>query len=238
MKSKIKIIFSTLLVVAAFTVSCTKDSEGISKVTTFPIITLKGESNIGVAQGQAFVDPGFMAMEGTLDITKNIKVIGAVDVTKPGPYILVYEATNSDGFKRSASRTVVVYDKSSISSADISGVYSSSIKRKNTSTAASSARGPFSINITKISDGLFLIDDLLGGWYYYGSSYGVGYAGLGYIVLKANNEISIAYSTLPTWGDTVSFFATSTYNPTSGVILLNSSMGAAPQFEFAVTLTK
>ncbi len=228
----------SLLFLSVFLISCDKESEGISKVTTFPIITLTGESSIGVALGQPFVDPGYVAKEGDKDITKNVVVKGAVDVSKPGPYLLEYEAVNSDGFKRSATRTVVVYDKSSISTANISGTYVSTIKRTNTTTGASASRGPFSIVITKISDGLFLIDDLLGGWYYYGSSYGVGYAGKGYIVLKANNEIAIAYSTIPSWGDTVGMFATSSYNPATGSISLNTYMKAATQFQFAVTLTK
>jgi len=237
MKNRIKFQLSLLFLSLVF-VSCDKESEGISKVTTFPVITLTGETSIGVALGQPFVDPGFKAMEGTKDITKDVVVNGTVDVTKPGPYLLEYVATNSDGFKRSSTRTVVVYDKSSISTADISGTYTSTIKRTNTNTSASSSRGPFSIVITKISDGLFLIDDLLGGWYYYGSSYGVGYAGKGYIVLKANNEISIAYSTIPSWSDKVGLFATSTYDPGNGQIKLNTYMNAASYLQFAVTLSK
>lgn len=239
MKSKIKIIYSAFLLIALLTSSsCTEDSAGISKVTTFPIITLTGESSIGVAKGATYVDPGFKAMEGTKDITANIVVKGSVDVNKEGAYFLVYEATNSDGFKRAESRTVIVYDKSSISNADISGTYTSKIKRKVISTGASASRGPFSIVITKLADGLFIVDDLLGGWYYYGSKYGVGYAGLGYVVLKADNTLSIAYSTIPSWSDSVRLFATSTYNPVTGTILINSMMNAAKNFEFAVTLTK
>ena len=218
--------------------SCTEESAGISKVTTFPIITITGDASIGVAKGSAYVDPGFKAMEGTKDITADIVVKGTVDVNTEGAYILVYEATNSDGFKKSESRTVIVYDKSSISTADISGEYISKIQRKTISTGVLAKRGPFKIIITKLADGLFIIDDLLGGWYYYGSAYGVGYAGLGYVVLKADNSLSIAYSTIPTWSDTVGFFAASTYNPGTGTILINSKMNAAANFQFSVTLTK
>jgi hypothetical protein len=239
MKSKIKIIYSAFLLFATIGFSsCTEDSAGISKVTTFPIITLTGDASIGVAKGAAYVDPGFKATEGTKDITANIVVKGTVDVTKSGAYILVYEATNSDGFKRSESRTVIVYDKSSISSADISGEYNSNISRKTLSTGVTAKRGPFKIIITKLADGLFIVDDLLGGWYYYGSAYGIGYAGLGYVVLKSDNTISIAYSTIPSWSDSVKFFATSTYDPATGTISLNSMMAAATNFEFAVTLKK
>lgn len=239
MKSKIKIIYSAILLFATIGLSsCTEDSAGISKVTTFPIITLSGDASIGVAKGATYVDPGFKAMEGTKDITANIIVKGTVDVNKSGAYILVYEATNSDGFKRSESRTVIVYDKSSISSADISGEYSSTITRKVLTTGVTAKRGPFTIVISKLADGLFIVDDLLGGWYYYGSAYGVGYAGLGYVVLKSDNTISIAYSTIPSWSDSVTFFATSSYDPATGTISLNSMMDAATNYEFAVTLKK
>jgi hypothetical protein len=239
MKTKIKFIYSAFVLIALMSFSsCTEDSAGISKVTTFPVITVLGAPSIGVAKGIPYVDPGFKAMEGTKDITSNVVVKGTVDVNKSGAYFLVYEATNSDGFKRSESRTVIVYDKSSISTADISGVYKSTIKRKVLTTGVLASRGPYSIVITKLADGLFIIDDLLGGWYYYGSAYGVGYAGLGYVVLKADNTLSIAYSTIPSWSDSVKFFAASTYNPATGTILLNSMMNASTNYEFAVTLTK
>lgn len=239
MKSKFNIIVSALIVGAVMSLSsCTEESAGISKVTTFPVITLKGNASIGVAKGQPYVDPGFTALEGTNDISSKVVVKGSVDVNVSGPYKLVYEATNSDGFKRSVERTVIVYDKSSISSVDISGNYSSRITRKVLSTGVTANRGPFTIVVTKLADGLFQIDDLLGGWYYYGSNYGVGYAGLGYIVLKADNTISIAYSTIPSWSDSVKFYATSTYDPATGKIFLNSMMNAATNYEFAVTLSK
>lgn len=239
MKSKFNIIVSALIVGAVMSLSsCSEESAGISKVTTFPVITLKGNTSIGVAKGQPYVDPGFTALEGTNDISSKVLVKGSVDVNISGPYKLIYEATNSDGFKRSVERTVIVYDKSSISSVDISGNYSSTIKRKVVSTGVLASRGPFTIVVTKLADGLFQIDDLLGGWYYYGSNYGVGYAGLGYIVLKADNTISIAYSTIPSWSDSVKFYATSAYDPATGKIFLNSMMNAATNYEFAVTLSK
>lgn len=239
MKSKIKILYSAIMLIALFSISsCTEDSAGISKVTSFPIITLLGDESMGVAMGVAFVDPGFKAIEGEIDITSKVVVKGSVDVNVAGPYELVYEATNSDGFKRSVSRTVIVYDKSSISTFNIAGNYTSKIKRKTVSTGTSANRGPFTIVVTKLADGLYSVDDLLGGWYAYGSNYGMGYAGLGYIVLKADNSISIAYSTIPSWNDFVIFFAPSIYDPITGEIHLNSMMGASSNFEFAVTLTK
>lgn len=237
MKTKNKILYSAVVLFGLlFATSCTEDSAGISKTTDLPAFNLIG-GDMGVALGEPYVDNFTVTMNGK-DIKAQTTVTGTVDVNTAGPYVIKYEAKSAEGFVRKAERLVVVYDKSSISTADISGKYKSNILRTNTTSGATKKLGPFIVNIKKISDGLFYIDDLLGGWYNFGSEYGDGYAGSGYIVLKADNTISVASSKLRVWDDTVSLFATSSYDPATGTILINSIMDAATYLEFAVTLTK
>ncbi len=238
MKTKINVFYIAIMLVGLFGFfSCSdEESAGISKVSDLPVFNLIG-GDLGVALGVPYVDQYTVTMAGK-DIKAQTKVTGTVDVNTSGPYVINYEAKSAEGFVRSASRLVVVYDKASISMADISGKYISNISRKTISTGATAKRGPFAVTIRKISDGLFYVDDFLGGWYNFGSAYGDRYAGSGYVVLKADNTMSVASSSIPAWGDTVSFFDVSSYNPTTGVIVFKSMMDAATNFEFSVTLTK
>lgn len=98
---------------------------GISKVTVYPILTLKGTSVILVPIGTAFTDPGVTALEGTNPLTP--VVTGSVNVNAAGVYTVTYTATNKDGFPASIARTVVVYDtKPDAVANDFSGSYARS----------------------------------------------------------------------------------------------------------------
>ncbi|CAM4196435.1 protein of unknown function [Pedobacter westerhofensis] len=95
---------------------------GISKVTNYPILTLKGDKRIIIAKGAAFNDPGVTALEGTNALTP--VVTGAPDVATAGLYTVRYVATNKDGFTASITRQVLVYDPASSAAAnDLSGNY-------------------------------------------------------------------------------------------------------------------
>jgi len=119
-------IFTLLLI---FFISCnknpinnTEDKVGISKVTFFPTLTLKGSNPIVLTKGSTFTDPGITAKEGANDITYT--TVGSVDVNTPGVYLLTYTAVNKDGFPASITRTVVIYQTDATASAnDFSGNY-------------------------------------------------------------------------------------------------------------------
>jgi len=122
------IIFSFLAF--AFLISCNKEelvdnSEqlGISKITYYPIMTVKGDLFMSIAKGSAFTDPGATAMAGTAAAT--VTVAGSVNTNTIGTYSLVYTAINKDGFKVSSSRVVGVYDPSVVAN-DFSGNYARS----------------------------------------------------------------------------------------------------------------
>lgn len=105
-------------------VSCNKDkdSEDIGKVTTFPTLKLNGDASIILPKGTAFVDPGYTALEGTMDINDRVSVTGSVDVNACGLYTLTYKVSNSQGFGiATATRMVAVHDATQ--TVDYSGDY-------------------------------------------------------------------------------------------------------------------
>lgn len=95
---------------------------GISKITEYPTLTLKGSASILLTKGTAYSEPGVTALEGTTALTPVIT--GTVDVNTPGVYTVTYSATNKDGFPASIVRKVVVYDtKADAVANDFSGTY-------------------------------------------------------------------------------------------------------------------
>ncbi len=126
MKKNILLLYS---LVTLFFVACNKndihntDEEvGISRVTHFPDLTLKGDRYTNVVLGNAFTDPGITAKEGPADIMYT--TTGSVNTNVPGVYILTYSAVNKDGFSASIIRTVTVYSTDAGAAAnDFSGTY-------------------------------------------------------------------------------------------------------------------
>jgi hypothetical protein len=126
---RIKIYFLAF-VALSFTIACNKEPDfnypegtvGRSKITNFPVLTLKGDNVIVLEKGSAFTDPGVIAKEGSNDLTPT--VTGAVDVNTPGVYTVNYSAVNKDGFSAATRRTVVVYSTDASAAAhDLSGSY-------------------------------------------------------------------------------------------------------------------
>ncbi|WP_229206247.1 DUF5011 domain-containing protein [Dyadobacter fermentans] len=97
-----------------------KTTEGISSITNYPIITIKGDQWNVVNVGGTFTDAGATATEGGQDIA--VKVVGTVDTKTPGVYILEYQAVNKDGFSSVDYRYVGVISAAA-AAVDISGKY-------------------------------------------------------------------------------------------------------------------
>lgn len=98
------------------------DQVGISKVTYYANLALKGNGYMAVAKGSAFTDPGVTATAAgaTLPFT----VSGTVNANTVGVYVLTYTAVNKDGFPASIQRWVAVYSTDATATAnDFSGNY-------------------------------------------------------------------------------------------------------------------
>lgn len=66
--------------------------------TTKPVITLKGAAEISIKQGDAYVDPGFSAMDNQNNtLTDRVVVEGTVDTNVPGDYRVIYKVTDENG---------------------------------------------------------------------------------------------------------------------------------------------
>jgi len=145
MKKGLKLIMIALTLFAAF--SCEdKVTEGISSITYYPVITLKGDQWNQVKVGGTFTDPGATAKEGETDI--EVKATGTVDTKTPGVYVIEYTAVNKDGYSSVEYRYVGVI--SATATADISGSY----KRN---------AGAFGVSkVTKVSGNLYTADNVGG----------------------------------------------------------------------------
>jgi len=147
MKKNILLFYSlvTLLIVACNKndIHNTDEEVGISRVTHFPELTLKGDRYANVVLGSAFTDPGITAKEGSTDIMYT--TTGSVNTNVPGVYILTYSAINKDGFPASITRTVTVYSTDGVAAAnDYSGTY------------LRTATG-FASSWTKLAPGVYLV---------------------------------------------------------------------------------
>lgn len=152
---KKNIIFASLLALAApiLLSSCDDDeSEGLSRITTYAVLELNGDDLMKVNVGESFSDPGCVATMGSDDVSDQIQVSSNVNTSVPGFYTVNYVVYNEDGFPATATRDVMVVDPNNFASAYLA-----------TTNYFSGAP----INITKSSDGNYIIDDVNGGYYFF-----------------------------------------------------------------------
>jgi hypothetical protein len=138
-----KVYLILTLFSSIFFINCEKVSTAnVSKVTSYPTITLTGAKFIIVNQGDSFTDPGAVGTAGSQILKLN--VTGTVDTKVIGVYPLTYSAKNDDGFSAESSRRVIVVSTKP-STIDLSGVF---------------VRNGANINnITKISDRVYKCDN-------------------------------------------------------------------------------
>lgn len=224
---KKNIIYAMLLALGVITLaSCDKDTEGLSRITTYAVLEMNGESFVKVNVGGSFNDPGCVATMGGEDVSDQIQVNSNLDTSKPGFYNVSYVVYNEDGFPASASRTVMVVDPNN---------FASSYLGESEFGARHYYNAP--INITKRADGTYLIDDLAGGFYCYGRYPGYeptyDFHLEAILQLNADNTIEALAQGSWYWGDPMEAVSGS-YDPATGTIKLVMDFGAP----FYVTLTK
>lgn len=155
MKKYIPIFLAVAL--ALLFVSCEKESAGVTKITYYPVFSIKGDNPLVVTIGNSFVDPGFSATMAGKDITDKVEVSSNVDTNTMGVYTVSYSATNEDGYSYAASRKVIVANPG-----HVDNVYSADSKM-----GSRHYEGCITV-ITLDPQGYYVIDDLCGGFYYYG----------------------------------------------------------------------
>ena len=214
--------------------SCSKDSEGLTKITTYAVITLNGGNVVTTPVGQPFVDPGCVAMQGTEDVSANVTVTGNVNTSKLGFYTLVYRVVNEEGFPASATRTVAVVDPNNFASAYLASCSYGTRSYSN-----------LKIFITDNGDGTYSIDDLAGGLYCQGRY--PGYEAYGYDFWY-DDKLKLDGTTVTLagdMGDGMNWYweepldvLDGTYDAETGTISYKAAFSGNPDDAIQVTLTK
>ena len=242
------ILLSVLLNVSCHDIT----TEDIAKVTYYVDIDLEGGEQYLLPVGTAYVEPGMAATENGEDVSSKVQISGTVDHTKIGFYDIKYSATNVDGFSKSVTRTVIVYDPSV--TVDISGDYavnanlsnrfqfSNSAVIKYGDMAATYGGGDFSsyvVKIEKLVPGIFSVTDLFGGYYSEGRAYtpGSAYEMTGYISLTTLNKIEHCSSIVQAWGDALDDIQNGLYDPLTNTLSWGA-VYAGNTYSFNVVLNK
>lgn len=211
MKNKILLILIVGLTVAGLS-SCTKETTlGLTSLTFYPDITMNGEPLLFIAQGEDYVDAGATATENGEPI--EVETSSDVDTSTPGSYSVGYKATNTDGFSKTVSRSIVVYD-GNLSNVDLSGDYTANVDRNGTESYSGNT---VTLTPTGVS-GVYYMSDWIAGFYAdaNGRGYGANYAFSGVIQINGNNEVVELEMTNP-WGDPFDSVV-GTYDPATGII--------------------
>lgn len=233
-----KIILLTFALGLIFS-SCEEEaSKGVSKITNYASMTVTGADPLFWEIGTPFVDPGCVAIEAGTDISSKITINSDVNINKVGRYHITYNVLNQDGFPAKASRMVYVYK-----STDPRNGYYTSKSVRSYLGGAYTTRGPWAESILVLGNGTdeLWIEDLIGGWYYIGSNYGIDYAtaGVAKFDTSANPNTLTSLSgveALP-WGYVAvpNTAEPSTYDNTTKTLLLNVDLPSVPM-KFRVTL--
>lgn len=234
-KKRMKKFIYSIMVSGALlfaTTSCEDSVDDPSVVTYFAELTLNGEDFIKLSVGDTYTEPGYTATEGEEDITDRVVISGTVDTTTPGFYDLTYSVANTDGFSVTDTRQVMVVDPNNFASAYFG---ETAIGSRHYTDAP--------VVISDNGDGTYTIDDLLGGFQWYGLNPGFeptyDFHAEAIITLNADNTISL--QEVGSWSsDALGItdpltIQSGSYDPATGVITL--AIGYAGS-TLSVTLTK
>jgi hypothetical protein len=196
--------------------ACSKDTEGLTRITYYPVIELEGSAYEMADAGQPFKDPGFKASLDGEDITDKVSVKTSMDMENPAPgyYTVTYSATNADGFSTSAVRHVLVADADDAAS----GYYTTDPESYRDYSGITYYGASYSIVVYGNGDGTYAVSDLLGGWYAQRAGYGDTYAMTGEVEIDADGNISLIDSYLEGWGDSLTSLTDGKFDADTGVM--------------------
>ena len=221
MKKALLYTMTLCAVLLGFT-ACNDDNDALtdSVLTTYPKFTMLGDEFTEVNLGDEYVDAGCTATMGGVDVTSQIVTTGLdeIDTSLAGFYYVTYTIVNADGFEKSVTRTVAVFDPNVTT--DLTGDY---VTTTGTICTIFSSGGKIplvgmSIKVEQVLPGLFNVSDLIGGLYDQYVGYGSDYAMEGVIQLTANNEIIPLSGLVPGWEDSFDVAYPGTYDPETGAI--------------------
>lgn len=228
-----KIILSclTICTLAFGLVSCEDKEYTDTRVTYYATIDLEGDVNMVIDKGNDYVEPGFSAKINGKDVTSKVKVSSNVDTNKSGKYSVTYSVTNDDGFTSSVTRSVVVLNLSD----PIEGFYNTTRDSyRNRQGTITKYGASYQILVVSEGDGVYFVEDLLGGYYWIRAGYGTDYACAAKIKIAEDGTVSLLESAVPGWGDAASDL-TGTYNAETSTFDLVTNYA---EMDFYVTMSK
>lgn len=192
-----KLLYFVMSLMAIVTLaSCDKDSEGLTKITYYPTLTLEGDELVIVSKGGEFVEPGYTATMNGEDVSDQVTISSNLNVNKSGQYSMTYSIMNEDGINATATRTVVVVDRSDA----YEGVYMvTPDSYRNYGGTISTYRASYPVIILNNGDDTYYCDDLLAGWYCQRAGYGTNYALVGNVTFSSEGIMSVLNSNLAGW---------------------------------------
>lgn len=152
-----KLLYLSILSIIILFVACDKETEDISRATTYAIITYEGDAVVFIEKGGSFT-PSATSSGG-----EEVKISGSIDFNQPGFYTITYAATNIDGYDAVNTQLFIIWEEDDV----LAGVYDGIRVNKN--------KGGI-VLIYPNGDGTYTCSDLLGGYYHQGVSYGPAYA--------------------------------------------------------------
>lgn len=153
-KYLIFLLSSALLVLAT---GCEKTSKGHTQIINYPVITLLGDNPYVVQLGGGYKEPGFTATLEGEDYSSKVTIDSNVNPDIPGIYAVSYSATSPEGFSWTLNRDVYVLNPGGVANVYISHCWMGSRDYKN-----------IPIVISPISDGVYELEDMCGGFYFAG----------------------------------------------------------------------
>ena len=191
--------------------SCSKDQHTDTRVTNYIILTVNGDEVVYVNAGDTYVDAGCKAEAAGQDVSDKIVTTNPVDTKVIGPYTVTYMATNEDGFSSSANRYVYVGEP-------LVGTVSPGSYRQNSAGTITKWSG-YDIDMLTDGNGLYWVEDLLGGYYEQRAGYGAAYSMKGFLQVNADNTVDlVGGGDVAGWGDHYDDFKDGKYDPATKTI--------------------
>lgn len=188
-----KLIFLIMIAFVIVSTSCSKtlDSEGISRITEYPVFTIVGDEVIAYPLGTSYVDPGATATVGGADVDVKLSVEGrytgykgtSVNTDVADEYSVIYSAVNNDDIEVTATRTVMVTNNGDLVNS-IEGAYWCTTTR-----STGEAYSGIPVMIMATGTDTYTISHGIGGWYAEGRGYGDAYR-VGGVTITVNDYAS------------------------------------------------
>ena len=203
--------FALCLSVMSLT-SCSKDEQHTdTRVTNYINLTINGDEVVYVAANSVYTDAGCKAEAAGQDVSDRIQTINPVNTSEIGPYVVTYKAVNEDGFASEVNRYVYVGDP-------LMGSVMTGSFRQTKAGAVVNWSG-FDINMLTDGNGLYWVEDLLGGYYEQRAGYGDRYSMKGYLQVNADNSVDmVGGGDVVGWQDSYDDFKNGKFDPATNTI--------------------